>query len=43
MVSMSYLEIAFAVVWIVFIAYILNLIRLRCALNSELKTLESLK
>ncbi len=41
--SMSYLDAAFGVVWIVFIAYILNLIRMRRALNNELKTLESLK
>jgi CcmD family protein len=41
--SLSYLDAAFAVVWIVLIAYILNLIRTRRALNKELKTLESLK
>ena len=41
--SMSYLDAAFGVVWIVFIAYILNLIRMRRALNNEFKTLESLK
>ncbi|MCZ7380028.1 MAG: CcmD family protein [Candidatus Methanoperedens sp.] len=40
---MSYLDTAFAVVWIVFIVYILNLIRMRGVLNNELKTLESLK
>ena len=41
--SMSYLDTAFVIVWIVFIAYILNLIRMHLALNKELKTLESLK
>ncbi len=40
---MSYLDAAFSAVWIVFIVYILNLIRTRRALNKELKTLESLK
>ena len=41
--SISYLDTAFTAVWIVFIAYILNLIRIRRGLNKELKTLESLK
>lgn len=40
---MKYLYIAFGIVWIVFIAYILNLFRLRRALNNELKVLERLK
>jgi CcmD family protein len=40
---MKYLYIAFGIVWIVFIAYILNLFRLRRALNSELDVLERLK
>ncbi len=40
---MSYLDTAFGVVWIVFVVYILNLIRMRKVLNNELKTLESLK
>ncbi|MDD5474015.1 MAG: CcmD family protein [Candidatus Methanoperedens sp.] len=40
---MSYLYTAFGIVWIVFIAYILNLFRLRRALTDELKALESLK
>jgi CcmD family protein len=43
MAIMSYLDEAFGVVWIVLIAYILNLIRMRRALKNELKTLESLK
>jgi len=41
--SLSYLNEAFGIVWIVFIVYILNLIRQRKALESELKMLESLK
>jgi CcmD family protein len=41
--SLSYLYTAFGIVWVVFIVYILNLIRQRRALDSELKTLESLK
>ncbi|MFZ3060781.1 MAG: CcmD family protein [Candidatus Methanoperedens sp.] len=40
---MSYLDAAFVIVWIVLIAYILNLIRMRRVLYNELKTLESLK
>lgn len=43
MAIMSYLNAAFGVVWIVLIAYILNLIRMRRVLNNELKTLENLK
>lgn len=43
MVNMTYLYTAFGIVWIVFIAYILNLLRLRMALNNELNALESLK
>lgn len=43
MVTMSYLNTAFGIVWIVVIAYILNLIRVRMALKNELKMLESLK
>jgi CcmD family protein len=43
MVTMSYLDTAFVIVWIVFIVYILNLVRMRRVLNNELKTLESLK
>jgi len=41
--SLSYLNEAFGIVWIVFIVYILNLIRQRMALESELKTLENMK
>jgi len=41
--SLSYLNEAFGIVWVVFIVYILNLIRQRKALESELKMLESLK
>lgn len=40
--SLSYLYEAFGIVWIVFIVYILNLIRQRRALESELKTLENM-
>lgn len=40
---MTYLNTAFGIVWIVFIAYILNLVRMRRALNNELNALESLK
>ncbi len=40
---MIYLQAAFIIVWVVLIAYILNLVRLRKALNSELKILKSLK
>ncbi|MCZ7357970.1 MAG: CcmD family protein [Candidatus Methanoperedens sp.] len=39
---MSYLQAAFIIVWVVLIAYILNLIRLRRALNNELKALENI-
>jgi len=41
--SISYLYEAFGIVWVVFIVYILNLIRQRMALESELKTLENMK
>jgi CcmD family protein len=41
--SLSYLYEAFGIVWVVFIVYILNLIRQRMALESELKTLENMK
>jgi len=41
--SLSYLYEAFGIVWVVFIVYILNLIRQRIALESELKTLENMK
>jgi CcmD family protein len=41
--SLSYLYEAFGIVWVVFIIYILNLIRQRMALESELKTLENMK
>ncbi len=41
--SLSYLDAAFGIAWIVFIVYILNLIWQRRALENELKILESLK
>lgn len=41
--SLSYLNEAFGIAWIVFIVYFLNLIRQRKALESELKMLENLK
>jgi CcmD family protein len=41
--SLSYLNEAFGIVWVVFIVYILNLIRQRMALESEIKTLENMK
>ena len=41
--SLSYLNEAFGIVWVVFIVYIINLIWQRKALESELKALESLK
>ncbi|MCZ7402783.1 MAG: CcmD family protein [Candidatus Methanoperedens sp.] len=41
--SLSYLYEAFGIVWVVFIVYILNLLRQRRALESELKTLENMK
>ncbi|MCX9029849.1 MAG: CcmD family protein [Candidatus Methanoperedens sp.] len=41
--NLSYLNIAFGIVWIVFIVYIINLLWQRRALDSELKMLESLK
>ncbi len=40
---MSYLYAAFAIVWVVLIAYIINLIRLQRALNNEINALEHLK
>ncbi|NJD53036.1 MAG: CcmD family protein [Candidatus Methanoperedens sp.] len=40
---MSYLYIAFGIVWVVLIAYLLNLFRLHRSLNNELNVLESLK
>lgn len=41
--SLSYLNEAFGIVWLVFIVYILNLIRQRRALESELKMIENMK
>jgi len=41
--SLSYLNEAFGIVWVLFIVYILNLIRQRKALVTELKMLENLK
>lgn len=41
--SLSYLNAAFGIVWIIFIAYILNLIWQRKTLETELRTLENLK
>ncbi len=41
--SLSYLNEAFGIVWVVFIVYIFNLIWQRKALERELKMLESLK
>jgi CcmD family protein len=41
--SLSYLYEAFGIVWVVFIVYILNLIRQQMALESEIKTLENMK
>jgi len=38
---MSYLNMAFGIVWVVFIVYILNLIRQRKALESEFKCLKT--
>jgi CcmD family protein len=38
-----YLNIAFAIVLVVFIAYIFNLIRGRIAIKKEIKMLENLK
>ncbi len=40
---MIYLYMAFGIVWIVLIAYLLNIFRLRRALNNELDTIENLK
>ncbi len=41
--SLSYLEAAFGLAWIVFIVYILNLVWQRRHLTTEIKMLESLK
>jgi CcmD family protein len=41
--SLSYLYEAFGIVWVVFIVYILNLIRQRMTLENELKMLENMK
>ncbi|MCX9084413.1 MAG: CcmD family protein [Candidatus Methanoperedens sp.] len=41
--SLSYLYEAFGIVWIVFLVYILNLVRQRRALEIELKMLENMK
>jgi len=41
--SLSYLYTAFGIVWVVFIVYILNLIRQRRALENEVKMLENVK
>ncbi len=40
---MSYLYAAFAIVWVVLIAYIINLMRLRRALNDEINALKNMK
>ncbi|NJD77005.1 MAG: CcmD family protein [Candidatus Methanoperedens sp.] len=40
---MTYLYTAFGIVWIILIAYILNLIRLRRTFNNELEVLGKLK
>ncbi len=40
--SMTYLYAAFTVVWVVLIGYILNLIRLRKALDNEYKVLRGI-
>ncbi|MCE8424885.1 MAG: CcmD family protein [Candidatus Methanoperedens sp.] len=40
---MSYLDQAFLVVWVVLIVYILNLIRNRISLKSELEFLQNTK
>ncbi len=40
---MSYLYAAFAIVWIVLIAYIINLIRLHKALADEINVLKNMK
>lgn len=41
--SLSYLYTAFGIVWVVFIIYILNMIRQRRALENEVKMLENVK
>ena len=41
--SSTYLYAAFGIVWVVFIVYILNLLRQRKALETEVKMLEKLK
>ncbi|NJD51656.1 MAG: CcmD family protein [Candidatus Methanoperedens sp.] len=41
--DLSYLNIAFGIVWIVFTVYILSLVWQRRSLESEIKTLEGLK
>jgi CcmD family protein len=40
---MSYLYAAFGIVWVVFIIYILNLVRQRRALNKELEVLNKIE
>ena len=40
---MSYLYAAFAIVWVVLIAYIINLMRLRRSLNKEIDSLKNMK
>ncbi len=40
---MIYLYIAFSIVWIVLIVYVINIFGLRKALNNELNALETLK
>ncbi len=40
---MSYLYAAFAIVWVVLIAYTLNLVRVHKALTDELNVLKNLK
>ncbi|WP_096206170.1 CcmD family protein [Candidatus Methanoperedens nitratireducens] len=40
--SMTYLYAAFTIVWVVLIGYILNLIRLRKALDNEHKVLKGI-
>ena len=41
--ALSYLNEAFGIVWIVFILYIINLIRQHRALEDQIKMLESMK
>ncbi|VVB90363.1 Uncharacterised protein [uncultured archaeon] len=40
---MSYLYAAFGIVWVVLIAYIINLIRINKALNDEINILKNMK